>query len=132
MLQVIKKAGMSVDDRSCAPRPSPLSVLHIALPSIALAKMHAWCSPFGSASALDRARMFQMWRPSRARPFHACVESNEMSAMWSPGGESAHLHVARAHALRQLFVRAHLFPFSSGLTTVAMNVGAVTRFGCPT
>ena len=33
-----------------------------------------------------------------------------MSVAWSRGGESALVHVARAHALCQLFVRAHSFP----------------------
>ena len=106
---------MSVDSCSRAPRTLPPSVLERDVlqfppPPVTVAKMRALCVSFGSASAYDRVRVFKMLRPCCARLRQARVESDEMSVAWSRGGESALAHVARAHALCQLFVRAHSFP----------------------
>ena len=77
-----------IGHRSRAPRPAPQpdpdwGVLRIALLSAITTKMCAICTPFGSASTVDCARTLKL----------LCVMCARLP-----------------HALRQLFVRAHLSP----------------------
>ena len=113
-----KLAKMSFDHLFQVPRPAPppdpeWGALQIAPPAVSVAKMRAICVLFGSACAVDRARIFKLLCVMYPRPFQACVEAGEMSLTRPPGGEGVRLHEARAHALRQLFVRVHMLPGDS-------------------